>query len=212
MRRYETIFIIRPTITEDDITGIIEKVNSIIEGDGGTFIRVDKWGLKKLAYLIKKESQGYYVYVDYAGMPASVKEMERIFRIDDRILKYLTVKLADSCDPDAAKELLAQEEPAAEAPAAVEEAETEPAAEAPAAVEEAETEPAAEASAVAVDAETEEAAEASAAVEEAETEEVAEPPPVAAEAETEEVAESPSETAEITEEETSAAAEEEKAE
>ena len=137
MRRYETIFIIRPTITEDDITGIIEKVNSIIEGDGGTFIRVDKWGLKKLAYLIKKESQGYYVYVDYAGMPASVKEMERIFRIDDRILKYLTVKLADSCDPDAEKELLAQEELAAEASTAVEEVETEPAAEAPAAVEEA---------------------------------------------------------------------------
>ena len=137
MRRYETIFIIRPTITEDEVTGIIEKVNSIIEGDGGTFIRVDKWGLKKLAYLIKKESQGYYVYVDYAGVPASVMEMERIFRIDDRILKYLTVKLADSCDPDAEKELLAQEELAAEASTAVEEDETEPAAEAPAAVEEA---------------------------------------------------------------------------
>ena len=144
MRRYETIFIIRPTVAEDEITEIIEKVNSIIEGDGGTFIRVDKWGLKKLAYLIKKESQGYYVYVDYAGMPASVKEMERIFRIDDRILKYLTVKLADSCDPDAAKELLAQEEPAAEAPAAVEEAETEPAAEASPVAAEAETEEVAE--------------------------------------------------------------------
>ena len=192
MRRYETIFIIRPTIAEDDITGIIEKVNSIIEGDGGTFIRVDKWGLKKLAYLIKKESQGYYVYVDYAGMPASVKEMERIFRIDDRILKYLTVKLADSCDPDAAKELLAQEEQAAEAPTAVEKAETEPA--------------------VAAEAETEPAAEAPAVAEEAETEPAAEAPAVAAEAETEEVAESPAETAEITEDETSAAAEEEKAE
>jgi len=197
MRRYETIFIIRPTIAEDDITGIIEKVNSIIEGDGGTFIRVDKWGLKKLAYLIKKESQGYYVYVDYAGMPASVKEMERIFRIDDRVLKYLTVKLADSCDPDAIKELLAQEEQAAEASTAVAEAETEPSAEAPAVAAEAETEPAAEAPPVAVEAETEPAAEA---------------PPVAVEAETEEVAESPAETAEITEEETSAAAEEEKAE
>jgi len=137
MRRYETIFIIRPTIAEDDITGIIEKVNSIIEGDGGTFIRVDKWGLKKLAYLIKKESQGYYVYVDYAGMPASVKEMERIFRIDDRILKYLTVKLADSCDPDAIKELLAQEEQAAEAEEAAETpAQAEKTAEAPTETEE----------------------------------------------------------------------------
>ena len=120
MRRYETIFIIRPTIAEDEITGIIEKVNSIIEADGGTFIKVDKWGLKKLAYLIKKESQGHYVYVDYASVSASVAEMERIFRIDDRILKYLTVKLADSCDPDAIKELLAQEKQAAEAEEAAE--------------------------------------------------------------------------------------------
>ena len=113
MRRYETIFIIRPTVAEDEIAGIVEKTTSIIEGDGGSIIRIDKWGLKKLAYPIKKESQGYYVYVDYAGIPASVAEIERIFRIDDRNLKYMTVKLADSCDPDAIKELLAQEEQAA---------------------------------------------------------------------------------------------------
>ena len=121
MRRYETIFIVRPTVTEDEITGIIEKVNSIIENDGGSFLRLDKWGLKKLAYLIKKESQGYFIYVDYAGIPSSVAEMERIFRIDDNILKYLTVKLADSCDPDTIKEQLAQEELAAKSSAESEE-------------------------------------------------------------------------------------------
>ena len=137
MRRYETIFIIRPTIAEDEITEIIKKVNSIIEADGGTFIKIDKWGLKKLAYLIKKESQGHYVYVDYASVSASVAEMERIFRIDDRILKYLTVKLADSCDPDAIKELLAQEEQAAEAEEAAETpAQAEKTAEAPTETEE----------------------------------------------------------------------------
>jgi len=113
MRRYETIFIIRPTITEDEIAGIIEKTTGIIEGDGGSIIKIDKWGLKKLAYLIKKESQGHYVYADFAGIPASVAEIERIFRIDDRVLKYMTLKLADSCDPDAIKEQLAQAEQAA---------------------------------------------------------------------------------------------------
>jgi len=112
MRRYETIFIVRPNIAEDEIDAVISRTSSIIEGDGGTIIRIDKWGLKKLAYLIKKESQGYYVYVDYAGMPASVSEAERIFRIDDKILKYLTVKLADSCDPEALKEELANAESA----------------------------------------------------------------------------------------------------
>jgi small subunit ribosomal protein S6 len=111
MRRYETIFIARPNLTEDEIEAIAAKSTSIIEGDGGTIIRIDKWGLKKLAYLIKKESQGYYVFVDYAGIPASVAEIERVYRIDDRILKYLTVKIADTCDPEAIKEQLAKAEP-----------------------------------------------------------------------------------------------------
>ena len=115
MRRYETIFIVRPNVAEDEIEAITSKTSSIIEGDGGTIIRINNWGLKKLAYLIKKENQGYYVYVDYAGIPASVAEMERIFRIDDRILKYLTVKLSDSCDPEAVKEQLASAETVATA-------------------------------------------------------------------------------------------------
>jgi small subunit ribosomal protein S6 len=111
MRRYETIFIVRPNVAEDDIAAITTKTNSIIESDGGTIFRVDDWGLKKLAYQINKESQGYYVYLDYAGIPAAVAEVERIFRIDDRVLKYLTVKLADFCDPEAVKEELAEAEP-----------------------------------------------------------------------------------------------------
>jgi len=112
MRRYETIIIVRPNVAEDEIEAVVSKTGSIIEGDGGTIIRIDKWGLRKLAYLIKKESQGYYIYVDYAGIPDSVSEIERIFRIDDRILKYLTVKLDDSCDPEAIKEELAEAESA----------------------------------------------------------------------------------------------------
>ena len=110
MRRYETVFIVRPNVAEDEIEAVINKTSSIIEGDGGTIIRIDKWGLKKLAYLIKKETQGYYVHIDYAAIPASVSELERIFRIDDKVLKYLTVKLDDSCDPEAIKEELAEAE------------------------------------------------------------------------------------------------------
>jgi len=110
MRRYETIFIVRPNVAEDEIEAVINKTSSIIEGDGGTIIKIDKWGLKKLAYLIKKETQGIYFHIDYAAIPASVSELERIFRIDDKVLKYLTVKLADSCDPEAIKEELAKAE------------------------------------------------------------------------------------------------------
>lgn len=100
MRRYETIFIVRPNAGESETTEVIDKATAIVDNTGGTVIKVDKWGLKKLAYLIKKETQGYYVYIDYAGQPASVAEMERIFRIDDRVLKYMTVKLSDSCDSE----------------------------------------------------------------------------------------------------------------
>ena len=110
MRRYETIFIARPNVGEDEIEAITAKATSTIESDGGTILRVNNWGLKKLAYLIKKENQGYYVYIDYAGVPESIAEIERVFRIDDRVLKYLTVKLADTCDPEAVKEQLAKEE------------------------------------------------------------------------------------------------------
>lgn len=104
MRRYETISIIRPGAGENEIDAIIERTDGIIRDHGGEVIQVDKWGQRKLAYLIKKEQQGYYVYTEYAGTPEAVNEMERIFRIDDTILKYLTVKLQDVYVPDPPKE------------------------------------------------------------------------------------------------------------
>lgn len=104
MRRYETISIIRPTLGDEEIDAINQRSISIIEGDGGTIVDVDKWGLKTLAYLIKKEQQGYYVYMNYGATPDSVTEMERQFKIDDRVLKFMTVKLHDVFDPDAVQE------------------------------------------------------------------------------------------------------------
>jgi small subunit ribosomal protein S6 len=96
MRRYETIYILRPNLGEEEITKAIESTNQIILDEKGTIIELNKWGMKKLAYLIKKESQGYYVYCDYAGTPAAVSEIERKFRIDDSVLKYMTIKTAAS--------------------------------------------------------------------------------------------------------------------
>jgi small subunit ribosomal protein S6 len=68
---------------------------------------MNRWGIKKLAYLIKKESLGYYVYCDYAGTPAAVAELERKFRIDDSVLKYLTIKTAISITEEGIQEALA---------------------------------------------------------------------------------------------------------
>ncbi len=96
MRRYETIYILRPTLSEEEVNEVIENTNAILTADGGQVISLDKWGLRTLAYLIKKESQGYYVFCDYATAPANVSEIERKFRIDESVMKYMTIKLADS--------------------------------------------------------------------------------------------------------------------
>lgn len=100
MRRYETIFILRPSLNEEQINTIVENSGSIITGDNGKIIELSRWGMKKLAYPIKKELQGFYVFCDYSGTPEAVAEMERKFRIDDAILRYMTVKTADSITDD----------------------------------------------------------------------------------------------------------------
>ena len=107
MRRYETIFILRPNAGEDEINRVVESTSKIILDEKGTIIELDKWGMKKLAYLIKKESLGYYVYCDYAGTPAAVSEIERKFRIDDTVLKYMTIKTAASITEEDIQEALA---------------------------------------------------------------------------------------------------------
>jgi len=101
MRHYETTFILRPNLGEDQFSEIIDRTCTIITDDGGTIINTDRWGMKRLAYEIKKEVQGYYVYLNYAAPGKTVSEIERIFRIDDRLLRYLTIKLAESIDQEA---------------------------------------------------------------------------------------------------------------
>ena len=93
MGMYETISIIKQNAGEDVIDQISEKTAAIITAADGEILKVDKWGLKQLAYPIQKEPQGYYVYTVFSGNGAGVDEMERIFRIDDNVLKYMTIKL-----------------------------------------------------------------------------------------------------------------------
>ncbi|MCW5208862.1 30S ribosomal protein S6, partial [Desulfobulbus sp. US1] len=78
MRHYETTYILRPNLGEEKFTEIIERTNAIIEGDNGSVIDIDRWGIKKLAYEIKKETQGYYICMNYAAPGSTIQEMERI--------------------------------------------------------------------------------------------------------------------------------------
>ncbi len=94
MRRYEQVCILRPSLSEDEINRVIDSTTQLIQDDDGSVIFLNKWGMRKLAYPIKKELQGYYVLCDFAASSAVVSEIERKFRIDDAVLKYLTVKIS----------------------------------------------------------------------------------------------------------------------
>ncbi len=110
MRRYETIVIIDPELSNEQRLPIFEKLKDLIIQQGGFFIIVDEWGDKRLAYEIKKRSHGYYVRLDFCGTGALVSEMERFFRIDERILKYMTVLLDKDADVERIKEQMAEAE------------------------------------------------------------------------------------------------------
>jgi small subunit ribosomal protein S6 len=119
MRRYETIVIVDADVPENDRVSLFNRIQEIIPQQEGVLIKEDLWGVKKLAYEIKKKPRGFYARYDYCGMGPLVDELERFFRIDDRVLKYLTVQL----DSDADAEKILAEMEASETGAAADEAE-----------------------------------------------------------------------------------------
>ena len=142
MRHYELIYIVNPNLNDDDFQELVKKYNGIIENLKGIIIKTQVWGKQRLAYRISKFYNGVYVYVDFCAENKSIAELERNLKLDDNILKFQTVKLADQANPE---ELLEKEKPAEEDPPEEPAQETEePVAEEPAAEEPTAEEPAAE--------------------------------------------------------------------
>jgi len=98
MRRYETVWVVNGDLPDEEVKATVDKFTKVITGQGGTLVGVEEWGRRKLAYKIAGTFRGYYVIADFAGLPATVKELERNFRIDDRIIRYLTTKKSDLVD------------------------------------------------------------------------------------------------------------------
>ena len=98
MRRYETIFIVPADLLEDETNALIDRYRSLFIKNKGIVVKVEKWGKRKLAYEIKKQIRGFYVLMDLVSEHAAVTELERNFKIDDKILKFMTVKKADQVD------------------------------------------------------------------------------------------------------------------
>jgi small subunit ribosomal protein S6 len=117
LKRYETIFIVQIDLPTDELNSLIERYRAIVTALKGTIIKVEKWGKRKLAYEIKKQSNGTYVMIDFAGKSAIIDELERNFKIDDKILKFMTIMKDGNVDL-AAIEKEGQEESQTEAPRA----------------------------------------------------------------------------------------------
>jgi small subunit ribosomal protein S6 len=93
MRIYEELFILRPDATEEEIDAQVEQMRHTIVNGGGTVDKVDKWGLRKLAYRVGKKDEGFYILVVFTADAQLVKEIERRLRVSDVVLKFLTVRI-----------------------------------------------------------------------------------------------------------------------
>jgi small subunit ribosomal protein S6 len=91
LKRYEILFIVQIDLPTDELNSLIERYRAIVTAFKGTIIKVEKWGKRKLAYEIKKQSNGTYVLFDFAGKSTIIEELERNFKIDDKILKFMTI-------------------------------------------------------------------------------------------------------------------------
>ncbi|MCG6894998.1 MAG: 30S ribosomal protein S6 [Desulfobacteraceae bacterium] len=98
MRRYETIFIVDPDLSEEGRVPLFDRIQQLIPDQGGSLLEIDAWGMRRMAYEVKGRVRGYYTRLDYCGTGDTVDEIERFFRIDDRILKYLTVMTEETPD------------------------------------------------------------------------------------------------------------------
>jgi len=116
MRRYETIIIIDPDLSAEEREPVLARVKDVIAQQDGYLAFIDDWGTRKLAYEIKKKARGYYVRFDFCGTAAVVDEIERFSRIDDRVLKYMTVLLDKIAEIEKIKEEVAAAESKADVP------------------------------------------------------------------------------------------------
>ncbi len=93
MRVYEELFIVRPDATDELIDPVIDQVKGIVTQSGGTLDKAEKWGMRRLAYRVLKFSEGQYILLQFTAQPETVKEIERRLRVNDLVVKFLTVRI-----------------------------------------------------------------------------------------------------------------------
>jgi small subunit ribosomal protein S6 len=117
MRRYESVWVVNGDLPDEEVKSAIDKFSRIISSQGGTLVGLEEWGRRKLSYKIQGTIRGYYVLANFAGSAETVKELERNYRIDDRIIRYITIKKSDKVNLEALQaEIAAKAKAAAPAP------------------------------------------------------------------------------------------------
>jgi small subunit ribosomal protein S6 len=96
---YETIFILRADIDSDASERAISRAVSAVEQNGGTLLKIETWGKRRLAYPVAKQRKGFYVYLRFLGYRGAVAELERNLRMLDTVLRHMTVQLRKDVNP-----------------------------------------------------------------------------------------------------------------
>lgn len=92
MNQYETVFIMTPVLSEQQMKETVEKFKGLLVAQGAEIINEETWGLKKMAYAIQKKSTGFYQLLEFKAEPQVIDKLETGFRRDERVIRYLTVK------------------------------------------------------------------------------------------------------------------------
>ena len=103
MNQYETVFIMTPVLSDEQMKETVEKFKGILTAAGAEIINEEEWGLKTMAYPIQKKSTGFYELVEFKAEPEVVAKLELAFRRDERVIRYLTVKMEKYAAEYAAK-------------------------------------------------------------------------------------------------------------
>lgn len=90
-RKYETMFILRPELEEASQTALIDRFSSLITENGGEVVKVDRWGKRRLNYEIDKLREGYYVVIKFTGDTGLEKELTRVYKITDGVIRNIIV-------------------------------------------------------------------------------------------------------------------------
>ncbi len=100
MREYETVFLVKPDLTDDNVEKLKERVRGIVNRDGGKFLQFTNWGKKKVMYPVAKQPRAIFLHAHYLGKSAMVAELERNLRNIDEVTRFMSKRLADDIDPE----------------------------------------------------------------------------------------------------------------